>query len=135
MGKQEYLYNGEYVTIFKKVEGDKDLVVVSNDHEELIVAHKSNLQKKEDSWGYQRSLERKKELQSITADAQARFDELVDEVVDKAISALSLRMKMNTLFAKDMNNASGWAIQIVSELEKLIKEKAPETVKGKGIFD
>lgn len=134
MGKQEYLYNSEYVTIANDVTGEPELVVVVNDHEELIVARRKNLQKKEDSWGYKRELERRDELRLVTAKAQENLDKLVDKVVDKALASLSSRMKMNVVFGKDIGNSGGWALMISDELGKLIKEKAPEVVKGKEDF-
>lgn len=128
MSRQEYLYNSEYVTIAHDVVGDPDLVVVVTDREEYIVANKKNLQKKEDSWGYKRAQERADELRLITQKAEENLDKIVDKVVDKALIALSSRMKFNVLFGDNSN--VGWASLVIDELKKLVKEKAPEVVKG-----
>lgn len=118
---QEYLFNSEYVTIYKEV--DKTLVIVENDHRELLVARKESLVKKEESYQYTKAQERADEIRMITAKAEEKLDELADKLVDKAITTLSARMKLNVLFNKDLGNASGWAITVVNELEKLIKDK------------
>lgn len=131
MSKQEYLYNNEYVTISNDVVGDEDLVVVVNDREQYIVARRSNLKKKEDSWGWKRELERKKELQLITARAKENLESVVEEVITAATSALQARMKMNVLFGKGMSSDNGWALTIADELGKLVKEKAADVVSKK----
>lgn len=118
---QEYLYNQEYVTIYKEV--DKDFVIVQNDYREMKVAIKKELLKKEDSYYFKKAQERADEIRLITAKAEEKLDELADKLVDKAIITLSARMKLNVLFNKDLGNASGWAITVVNELEKLIKDK------------
>lgn len=126
---QEYLYNGEYVRILEDVSNMPSLVVVTNDREEYIVARRDQLQKKEDSWGYQRELERADEMRKLTQKAKENLDAVVEEVIEKATSALSSRMKMNVVFGKDMSTSGGWALMIADELNKLIKEKAPKVVK------
>lgn len=124
--KQEYLYNSEYVTIAYNVEGDDDLIVVENDHGSLEVARKSSLTKKEESYYFKRAQERKEELESITRKARENLDKIADRVVDKALIALSSRMKFNAVFGKDMGSTAGWAVMIANELEKMVKEKAKE---------
>lgn len=126
MSDQEYLYNGEYVVISHKIDGEKDLVVVRNDHGELIVARRSSLQKKEDSYYYKKAEERKKEIENITKKAEANLNAIADKLVDRALRSLSSRMKFNVAFSNDLNNSAGWAIMIANELEKMIKEKAKD---------
>lgn len=126
---QEYLYNGEYVTISHKVEGDDDLVVVENHHGELIVARRSGLTKKEDSWEYKKARERKEEIEAITKKAEDNLNAIASKVVDRALRSLSSRMKFNAAFSSDLGNSAGWAIMISNELEKMIKEKAKEEMK------
>lgn len=121
---QEYIYHSEYVTIVDKYDHGDEMVIVVNDQEELLVAQRSLLKRKEDSWGWKRQEERRDEIQLITAKAQENFDKLADKLVDKALSTLATRMKMNVIFGKDLDNADGWAIMISKELEKLIREDA-----------
>jgi hypothetical protein len=135
MKEQEYLYNGEYVTIVDPIGDSDDLVCVSNDHDELIVARRSNLTKKEDSYGFKKAEERRKELNDITAQAEANLDKVVEKVIEKAVASLSTRMKLNAVFGKDIGTAGGWALMVSDELTKLIKEEAPKIVKKDDIFD
>lgn len=129
MDKQEYIYNGDYVTIAHSIEGEDDLVVVVTDREELLVARKSNLQKKEDSWGYKRSQERSKELDDMTKKARERFEAISDKIVNDALSSLASRMKFNTMFGQDTTpGQAAWVVQVTDELNKLIKKDGPETV-------
>jgi len=133
--KQEYLYNDDYVTISNKIVGEDDLVVVVNDHEEYLVARKSNLKKKEDSWGYKRSLERNIELEQLTANAEKNLDKMADKLVDKALKSLASRLKFNTMFGKGTTSSEATlAFTITNELEKMIKEEAPEAIKKKEDF-
>lgn len=133
--KQEYLYNSEYVTIAHDIVGDEDLVVVTNDHGEYIVARKSSMQKKEDSYYFKKARERKVELESITKKAQDNLDKLADKLVDKALLDLASRLKFNVLFGKDVDGATaGWAVTISDELKKLVKDKAPDIIKKEDPF-
>lgn len=127
--EQEYLYNSEYVTISHKVEGDDGLVVVENHHGELIVASRSGLTKKEDSWEYKKAQERKQEIEAITKKAEDNLNAIASKVVDRALRSLSSRMKFNAAFSNDLGNSAGWAIMISNELEKMIKEKAKDEMK------
>jgi len=135
MDKQEYYYNGEYVTIFAEVVDNKDLVIVTNgnDYDELSVARIKDLKKKEDTYQWKKNLERKKELEDLVSKAKADMDKIADKVVDKALIALASRMKFNAVFGKDMGNSVGWAVMISQELEKIIKEKTPEIISKKGL--
>ncbi len=132
MDKQEYYYSGEYVTIFSEVTDHPDLVVVSNgnDYGELTVVPKKQLTKKEDSYYYKAAIARADELRLMTARAQENLDKIADKVVDKALLALASRLKFNVVFGKGSGNMA-WAGLVVEELEKLVKEKAPEIVKDK----
>lgn len=127
MEDQEYLYNSEYVTIFYVPPDEDDLVIVSNDHEELIVARFSNMELKEDSYHYQKARERKKELEAITKKARENIDKIADKVVDKALIALASRLKFNLVFGKS-GSGNSWVMPIVEELEKMVKDKSKEEV-------
>jgi acetone carboxylase gamma subunit len=110
MDKQEYLYNNEYVTIsrLKVINDDVDykdsVVIVQNDYGDFIVADKSNLIKKEDSYSYKRAQERVEELRSITAEAEENFEKVVERVISAVCSTLSSRMKMNILFSDGLKD-------------------------------
>lgn len=129
--KQEYYHNGEYVTIFAEVAGHPDMVVVSNSdgYGDFSVVRKESLVTKEESYEYKQALKRKAELEALTAKAKVDLDAVADKVVDKALIALSSRMKFNTLFGKDIGNSGSWAFMVMQELEKLVKDKGPEVVK------
>lgn len=128
--KQEYLYSGDYVTIFAEVKDNDDFIVVNNGNGALEVARKIDLIKKEDSYQYKRAKEHADELRLITAKAQENLDKLADKLVDKALIALSSRLKFNTLFGKGSGNLA-WAGLVIEELEKLVKEKAPDVISKK----
>jgi len=133
--KQEYLYNDDYVTVSNEIVGEYDLVVVVNDHEEYLVARKSNLKKKEDSWGYKRSLERNIELEQLTANAKKNLKKMADKLVDEALRSLASRMKFNTMFGKDTTSVqAAWVIDITNELEKMIKKEVPKVIEKKEDF-
>lgn len=133
MDKKQYFYGGDYVTIWGEVADKPDMVIVtqSNDCGDLMVVRKSDLIPKEESYVFKQAQKRAEELRLITARAEERLNEVVEEVIEKAVNSLSYRMKMNAVFGKDIGNVGGWAIQVSNELEKLIKEKAPEVVKKK----
>lgn len=129
--EQEYYYNSGYVTIWAEVEGKPDTVIVAEagNYGDLHVADRKNLVKKEDSYQFKRAQERADELRLITQKAEENFDKLKDKLVDKALLALASRMKFNALFGAGGNVA--WAGLVIEELEKLVKEKAEETIKDK----
>lgn len=129
--EQVYYCNGEYVKIYAEVKDEPDLFVIKNEsgYGELSVVHRNGLTKKEDSYEYKQQQKKADELRMITAKAQENFDAIVEKVIAKAISRLQSRMKMNIVFGKDMGNSAGWAMTIVNELEKLIKEVAKDEVK------
>lgn len=128
--KQEYLYNGKYVTIWREVADEPEFVVVTDDgnYGELFVVRKSHLIEKEKSNQWLRAQERANELRLITAKAEENFDAVVEKVIEKSIKSLQMRMKLNMVFNKDMDNNSGWAMLILNELENLIKENAKDVV-------
>lgn len=132
MDKQEYYYNGGYVTIFSEVTADPNLVVVTdgNDYGELSVVRKDQLQKKEESYYYKQAKVRAEELRMMTAKAQEQFDKLKDKLVDDSIRALQSRVKFNVAFGKG-GSSGAYAMILVEQLESLIKEKAEDAVKGK----
>src|SRR5574344_2187267 len=132
MDKQEYYYNGSYVTIFSEVTADPDLVVVTdgNDYGELLVVRKNSLKKKEDSYQYQQAQKRADELRLITQKAQENLDRLTEKLVDKAIISLASRIKFNVAFGEG-GSAAPYALMLSQELEKMIKDKAPEVIKSK----
>lgn len=128
MNKQEYLFNSEYVTIAYDVPDSDDLVIVATDREELLVARRKDLQKKEDSWGWKRAQERANEYRMLTAKAEENLNKVTEKVIKKAIESLQTRMKLNLLF-KDGINENGWVLPVVNELGKLIREEAPKVIK------
>lgn len=129
---QEYYLDGEYVTIWGEVKGKPDKVIVTNnsDYGELTVASRDRLVKKEDSYSWKQAQERADELRLITAKAEENFTKVTEKVIKAACSALSTRMKMNVVFGKNMES-NGWAIAIADELNKLVRDKAPEVIKDK----
>lgn len=130
MSEQEYLYNNEYVTIYRVLPDEDDMVIVSNDHGELIVASFSSMERKEDSYYFVKAEERKQELEAITKKAKDNLDKLVDKLIDKSIIALSSRIKFNVAFGEG-GSAAPYALMLSQELQKMIKEKAPEVIKEK----
>ena len=129
--KKEYYWSGSYVTIWGEVKDRPDMVIVTdgNDYGELTVVARKELTPKEESYRYKQEQKRADELRLITQKAQENFDTLVEKIVDKALISLSSRMKFNVLFG-DSSNVS-WAVLVSDELKKMVKEKAPEIVKGK----
>lgn len=128
--KQEY-YNSSvgYVTIFAEVVDQPDFVVVEENggYGELSVIRKKDLVKKEDSYEYKERERRKKELEAIASEAEKRLDEIAEQLVDKSLKSLSTRIRLNAMFGKAEN--ASFALTIVAELEKMIKEKPKETLK------
>lgn len=134
--EQEYLHGNQYVTIFAEIKGKDDWLVVETEDSVLDVARKSDLVKKEDSYKFKRAQEQADELRLITQKAQENLDRLTTKLVDKALIDLASRLKFNVMFGKDVDGATaGWAITIGDELKKMVKEKAPEVVKDKKLFD
>jgi hypothetical protein len=128
VGDQEFLYNSEYVTISRVLPDEDDLVIVENDHGELIVARFSSMERKEDSYYYQKAEERKAELQAITKRAEANLNKIADKIVDRSLNALASRMKFNLVFGK-AGEGNNWVMPIVDELHKMIKDKTKENIK------
>ena len=131
---QVYMYNREEVKIQHEVKGNDDLVVVMqrDGYGDYIVARKSSLVKLEDSYEYKRARERADEIRLITQKAEERLDKLTDKLVDKAIQALASRIKFNVAFGEGgLHNA--YAIVLSTELEKMIKDKAPDVIKSKEV--
>lgn len=131
----EYELSGDYVTIWGFVQDDNDRVIVLNggDYGELLVVHKSELHKKEESYRWKQEVKRKEELEAIAKQAEANLQKVADKVVDKALKALASRIKFNSIFGDGGNLA--WAGLVIKELEGMIKEKPVEKLKDKGIFD
>lgn len=129
---QEYYVDGEYVTIWGEVKDKPDTVIVTNGsgYGDLSVVNRSRLVKKEDSYQWQQAQKRADELRLVTAKAEEQFEKVTEKVIKAACSALATRMKMNILFGEGMKG-NGWAMAVVDELNKLVREKAPEVIKGK----
>jgi hypothetical protein len=125
--KQEYYYNGGYVTIWAEVEGKPNTIIVAEVDGDLHVAHRNNLVKKEDSYYFKKAQERENELRLITQKAQDNLNKLTEKLVDKAIIALASRIKFSAVFGSG-GSAASYAIMLSQELEKMIKEKAPEVM-------
>ena len=132
MDKQEYYYNGGYVTIFSEVTDHPDLVIVSDggDYGELLVVRKDVLKKKEESYQYQQAQKRADELRLITQKAQENLDKLTEKLVDKAIISLASRIKFNVAFGSG-GSAAPYALMLSQELEKMIKKEAPKVIAKK----
>lgn len=135
MSAQEYYHTSVgHCIIWGETKDHPDMVIVSENGEygSLYVVKRDELVKNEDTWEFQKAKERADELRLITAKAQENLDKLADKLVDKAIIALNSRMKFNAVFGKETNGATaGWVLTVVDELKKLIKEKAPDVIKGK----
>lgn len=135
---QEYIYDNRVFTFFANIEAENESqdewVVVQDEDYVIATVRKKDLVKKEDTYQYKRAQERADEIRLITAKAEEKLDELSDKLVDKALKQLSTRMKLNTVFSKDLGNASGWALTVSNELEKMIKEQAKETIEDKKSF-
>lgn len=132
---EEYYYNGEYVTIFAEVTDNPDFVVVDNG-DNILVARRSSLQKKEDTYQWQQQLKRKAELDELREKVDAELNKIADKVVDSALRALASRLKFNVMFGQGVNGGTAaWAIEVSNELEKLVKDKTKEKLKDKSIFD
>lgn len=133
MDEQDYYHSSVgHCRIWGEVADKPDYVIVSenSDYGRLEAVRRKDLVKKEDTWEFQQAQKRADELRMITAKAQENFDKLVDKLVDKALLSLSSRIKFNVLFGKGGSGVA-WAGMIVEELEKMVKEKAPEVAKGK----
>lgn len=129
---QEYVVDGEYVTIWGEVKDKPELVIVKNgdDYGELKVVNRERLVKKEDSWQWKEAQKRADELRLVTQKAEENFNKITEKVIAAACKSLSTRIKMNVLFGKS-SSGNGWAVAIADELEKLIKKEAPEVIKEK----
>lgn len=127
----EYYYEGDILLYVEDVQSMEGWCVVDEggDYGSLRVVRKKDLIRKEDSWQWQQKQKYADELRLITQKAQENLDKLTDKLVDKALISLSSRLKFNALFGKGSGNMS-WVGVVVDELEKLVKEKAPEVVKG-----
>lgn len=127
---KEYYYEGDYVYIWAEITGKPELVIVSDgsDYGELQVVRRDKLMPKEDSWKFQQAQKQADDLRLVTAKAEEQFEKITEKIIKAACSALSTRMKMNVLFGKDMTG-NGWAVTIADELNKLVREKAPEVIK------
>lgn len=132
MDKQEYYYNGSYVTIFAEVADHPDMVIVTdgNDYGELNVVRKDQLQKKEESYTFKQAQKRADELRLITQKAQENLDKITEKLVDKAIISLASRIKFNVAFGQG-GSAAPYALMLSQELEKMIKKEAPKVIAEK----
>lgn len=130
VGKEYWSYGDCYYYV-EDVPSMPEFAVVreSGDDGYVTVVRKSELKPKEETWQWQQKQKYAAELQAIVDGAQGNLDKLADKLVDKAIIALSSRMKFNVVFGKGSGNA--WALTIVEELEKLIKEEAKDVLKDK----
>lgn len=118
---KEYYLNGNFVTFWSELKDNKDFVVVEDSDGVLKVARLSSLKDKEDTYEWQRKERYKKELEAITAEAEKNFDEVAEKIVDKALSSLATRIRLNAMFGEPAN--ASFALTVVAELEKMIKDK------------
>lgn len=127
----EYYSEGDFYIYIEDVPSMPEFAVVreGGDDGYITVVRKNNLIPKEESWQWQQKQKYADELRLVAAKAEENLDKLKDRLVDKALQALSSRMKFNALFGKGGNVA--WAGLVIEELEKLVKEKADDVIKGK----
>lgn len=125
----EYYSEGDFYIYIEDVPSMPEFAVVreGGDDGYITVVRKKNLIPKEESWQWQQKQKHADELRLITQKAEENLDKLKDKLVDKALIALASRMKFNALFGKGGNVA--WAGLVIEELEKIVKDKAEETIK------
>lgn len=130
---QIYMYNRNEVKVHHEIPDMPEYVVVldADGYGEWIIARKTDLVKKEDSYEFKRAKERADELRLITQRAQENLDKLKNKLVDDSIRALQSRVKFNVAFGKG-GSSGAYAMILVEQLESLIKEKAEDAVKGEG---
>ena len=128
---QIYMYNRDEVKVHHEIPDMPEYVIVldANGYGEWIIARKTDLVKKEDSYEFKRAKERADELRLITQRAQENLDRITEKLVDKAIISLASRIKFNVAFGSG-GSAAPYALMLSQELEKMIKDKAPEIIKG-----
>ena len=128
---QIYMYNRNEVKVHHEIPDMPEYVIVldANGYGEWIIARKTDLVKKEDSYEFKRAKERADELRLITQRAQENLDRITEKLVDKAIISLASRIKFNVAFGSG-GSAAPYALMLSQELEKMIKDKAPEIIKG-----
>lgn len=128
-----YCSGGDFFYYIEDVPHNPDFAICresGDDYGYLTIIRKSDLKPREETWQWQQKEKYAAELQAIVDKSQNKLDKLTDKLVDKAIMALASRMKFNVVFGKG-GAGNAWALTIVEELEKLIKEKAPEVIKEK----
>ena len=119
---QIYMYNRNEVKVYHEIPDMPEYVVVldADGYGEWIIARKTDLVKKEDSYEFKRAKERAEELRLITAKAQENLDKLTEKLVDKAIISLASRIKFNVAFGSG-GSAAPYALMLSQELEKMMK--------------
>ena len=129
---QIYMYNRDEVKVHHEIPDMPEYVIVldANGYGEWIIARKTDLVKKEDSYEFKSAKERADELRLITQKAEERLDKLTDKLVDKAIISLASRIKFNVAFGSG-GSAAPYALMKSQELEKMIKKDAPKVITEK----
>lgn len=129
---QIYMYNRNEVKVHHEIPDMPEYVVVldADGYGEWIIARKTDLVKKEDSYEFKRAKERAEELRLITQKAQENLDKLTDKLVNKAIISLASRIKFNVAFGSG-GPAAPYALMLSQELEKMIKKDAPKVIAEK----
>lgn len=129
---QIYMYNRNEVKVHHDIPDMPEYVIVldANGYGEWIIARKTDLVKKEDSYEFKRARERADELRLITQKAQENLDRLTEKLVDKAIISLASRIKFNVAFGSG-GSAAPYALMLSQELEKMIKKEAPKVIAEK----
>lgn len=130
---QEYYADGEFYTYYGEINSDdeysKNFAIMRDCEGVLCIQTKERLKLKEDTYEWQRKLQHKKELEELTAEAEKRLDEIADDIVNRALESLATRIRLNAMFGKASN--ATFALTIVGELEKMVKEKPKEAIKEK----
>lgn len=117
MSQIYFLNGGKVVLVSEFTYNEREYCVVFGGDDEFSVTRKENLKKWEETWHYQEEQKRKARLDKW----RACEDQIVQRMQDKAIKALSTRIKFNAFFGKNSGN-NAWIAVITDELDKLIKE-------------
>ena len=128
-----YVSSGDFFYYIEDVPHNPEFAICresGDDYGYLTIVRKSDLKPREETWQWQQKQKYDDELRLLTSKSEENFDKLKDKLVDSALKSLASRLKFNALFGKDSSNM-GWVGLVVDELNKLIKEKAEDTIKGK----
>lgn len=100
MAEQEEFFiqwRSGFYTIEGNIEGDENLVVISDGNSYDIVAKEDLIPKKESAYA-----KREQQVNELETFIETRRQELIDDLIDDAIEALTQRMKINAAFVKEL---------------------------------